>query len=75
MGDVIQVLDEITVSRCDRHDGKKHTYELCLVYPEYVDEPNEIVKFKTENMMNEAYMNIIEKIREVMYEKPTWIRE
>jgi len=59
MGDVIQVLDTFSVERRDRHDGKKHTFEICLIYPDYFDRDNTIIKCKNEDKMNELYEEMI----------------
>jgi hypothetical protein len=75
MGDVIQDLDEIEVHRCDRHDGKKHTFELCIIYPEYMGKNNYIVKCKNENAMNEVYTAIIEGIHKTLHKNQKWICE
>jgi hypothetical protein len=68
MGDVIQVLDEFTIQRCDRHNGKKHIFELCVIYPDYFDHDNEIVVFEDEESMNTVYTQLIEDVIEALYE-------
>lgn len=59
MGDVIQLLDSFSIERRDRHNGKKHTFELCVVYPDYMDKDNHILKCKNEKDMNEKYTEMI----------------
>jgi hypothetical protein len=66
MGDVIQLLDSFTIERRDRHDGRKHTFELCIIYPDYMEEDNYIVKCKNENDMRELYSLIINAVHEAV---------
>ena len=66
MGDVIQLLDSFSIERRDRHNGKKHTFELCIIYPDYMDKDNYIIKCKNEDSMNDLYLMMINKVHDVV---------
>jgi len=62
MGDVIQVLDELTVQRQCRHDGKKSIYEIEVMFPEYLDRDNMTIRCDSEDASAEMFVNMITDI-------------
>jgi hypothetical protein len=65
-GDVIEIMDSVTIERCTRSNGVNRIYELCLIYPDYMGFDNDIFHYKDESTMNKDYITVIQKIREVL---------
>lgn len=66
MGDVIQVLETVSVNTQVRHDGKSFQHEICIIYPDYLDRENKIKNYGCEEEMNEDFINILSDIEGVL---------
>ena len=65
MGDVIQLLETVSVNTQVRHDGKAFQYEICIVYPDYLERDNRIKKYMHESTMNADFVRILNEIETV----------
>lgn len=59
MGDVIQLLDSITIEMHLRDDGKRKHHEICIIYPEYMNHDNDVIEYKNEEIRNNIFTRVI----------------
>lgn len=69
VGDVILVQDSITVERRVRDDGKKKHYELCIIYPDYMNHDNDIVEYKTEEKQSNIFVRVISRTMSACFDE------
>ncbi len=62
MGDLILLEDSITVEKRVRDDGKKKHYELCIIYPDYMNHDNDIVEYKNAEKQSDMFVRVISRI-------------
>jgi len=66
MGDLIEVKDTFTIQLQRRmSDGKPDAFELCFMYPEYMDHDNVTVWYKYERDALDAFENVIKSVGRV----------
>jgi len=65
MGDIIQVLETVSVNTQIRNNGKSDQYEVCIVYPDFLHRDNRIKKYRMESTMNADLIKIIKEIETV----------
>lgn len=65
MGDVIHLLNEITIHHQKRCTDNGSVYEMVLIYPDYCDMDNLVVKIgKSEPESNEILDTLLMEIRD-----------
>ena len=66
MGDLIEVKDRFIVQLQRRmSDGKSDAFELCIIYPEYMDHDNVTVWYKYEPDALDDLVSIIQSAGEI----------
>lgn len=62
MGDVIEVLDEVTIHRQCRHTGKKNIYEIVIMFPECLDKENKVITCESEEESLDILQDILNDV-------------
>jgi len=68
MGDIIEILDSLTVNSQMRikNDGKR-SYEICVIYPDCMDKENVTLSYDHyENEMQLDFERIVQDINETL---------
>ena len=67
MGDLIEIIDTFTIQLQKRvSDRKPDAFELCIIYPEYMDQDNVTVWYKHEPDALDVLWSIIQSAQEII---------